>query len=159
MPGPQSPAAGAFAARLLALLRHHRLFAASLGVIVLAAIVVGGVLFFAQGERGVSVDLGGPLTYHPLPDLIADLKPSAKRSHHIKLVVVVQIPAQQLPRLTEKQVEIIAAIQTELRELSVEEVAGSAGVDRLRTLILDVVNRSISPAQARTVLFTQMVVD
>jgi len=91
--------------------------------------------------------------------VISDLKPSQRRAHHIRLSIVVQIPEQSVHLLTAHEMAITPGLQTRLRELSTAEVAGAAGSERLRLEVLGVVNRVIAPASARTVLFTQLVVD
>jgi flagellar basal body-associated protein FliL len=163
MASPKSPAAAAGPrlrlSRIAEMLRRQPLFSACVAVVLLGGIGTGAILLLGGRPEGVTVDLGGPLTYQPLPEIIADLKPSAKRSHHIKLVIVAQLPAQQAAGLTAKEVEVVAAVQARLRELSVQDVAGATGADRLRAIVLAAVNATIAPAQARTVLFTQMLVD
>jgi flagellar basal body-associated protein FliL len=154
-----APTAPSRLSRIAGIFRGERLLAACLAVVVVGGMVVATIFVLGDKPSGVTVQLGGPLVYQPLPEIIADLKPSARRSHHIKLAIVMQLPAQQIGLVTSKETEIIAAVQMRLRELTVADVDGAAGADRLRVLVLDAVNGAIAPAQARTVLFTQLIVD
>jgi flagellar basal body-associated protein FliL len=166
-PAPDAAGAGAAATaapgggvgRLIALLRRERGFTVGLAVLLLAGVGIGTYALVGQRSPGVTVGLGGPLIYKPLPEIYADLKSSGKRTNHIKLVVVVQVPTEHAPALAAKEVAIIHAIQTRLRDTSAAEIAGGPGVEHLRQMILGAVNQEIAPAQARQVLFTQMLVD
>lgn len=146
-------------ARWLVFAARQPVFAAAGALALLAILVAIAVLLFGERQRMAVVDLGGPLIFQPLPDVLSDLQPSQRRAHHIRLSIVVQLPEQSAKLLTAREVEIVSGLQTRLRELSHEEVAGAAGSERLRLEVLGVVNRVIAPASARTVLFTQLVVD
>ncbi len=146
-------------ARWLVLAGRHPALAAAAALALLAIVVAVAVVVFGERQRMAVVDLGGPLIFQPLPDVLSDLKPSQRRAHHIRLSIVVQVPEQSAKLLTAREVEIVSGLQTRLRELSPEEVAGAAGSERLRLEVLGVLNRVIAPASARTVLFTQLVVD
>lgn len=163
MASPKSPAARPGIAfrlgRIVEMFRRQRLFAACLAVVLLGGIAVAAVMMFGGPQQGVTVELGGPMVLQPLPEIVADLKPSARRSHHIKLIAVAQLPAKQVAAFTAKEVEMAVALQARLRELSVEDVAGAEGADRLRAVMIEAINGAVAPAQVRNVLFTQMVVD
>lgn len=146
-------------ARWLAFAGRQPVLAAAAALALLAVLVALAVLVFGERHREAVVDLGGPLIFQPLPDVLSDLKPSHRRAHHIRLSIVVQVPEQSAKLVTAREVEIVSALHTRLRELGREEVAGAAGSERLRLEVLGVVNRVIAPASARTVLFTQLVVD
>jgi flagellar basal body-associated protein FliL len=154
-----TPSPGGRVGRLIALLRRERAF--TLGLVVLLLTGIGFGIYGVGGERSpsVTVGLGGPLIYKPLPEIFADLKSSGKRTNHIKLVVVVQVPTEHAPALAAKEAAIIHAIQARLRDTAAAEIAGGPGVEHLRQMILGAVNQEIAPAQARQVLFTQMLVD
>lgn len=147
------------AKRLLAAAKRQPLLTVAVALTLLAIFGAAGVLVFGERERVAVVDLGGPLVFQPIADVISDLKPSARRAHHIRLSIVVQVPQQYAPALTTQEMAITSGLQTRLRELTPEEVAGAAGSERLRLEVLGVINRAIAPASARTVLFTQLVVD
>ncbi len=53
---------------------------------------------------------------------------------------------------------IVDSFQIYLRELRVEDLQGSAGLQRLREELLLRVNAAIAPAKARDVLFKEMLV-
>jgi flagellar basal body-associated protein FliL len=111
------------------------------------------------GARAVVLPMAGPITFHALPELVADLKGSRSRAHYVQLAAVVEVAAESVGKLREKEVEITAAVQARLRDLSTTDLAGSAGVERLRADVLAVIDEHLSPAKARTVLFTRFLVD
>lgn len=111
------------------------------------------------GARAVARPMPGPIAYHLLPDLVADLKSSRSRPHYVQLSTVVELPQEALESLREKEVEIVAAIQARLRDLYKTDLIGSAGVERLRSDVQTVVNAHIAPTRVRAVLFTRFLVD
>lgn len=112
------------------------------------------------GVRAVSVVLSGPGVYHALPEFIADLKKTARaKTHFVQLAVVLEAPEQVLAKVREQEVRIISDVQTLLRELERQDLAGAAGTERLRREILAVVNRHVAPEKGEAVLFTKFLLD
>ncbi len=143
-----------------ALLRPDCIAAAGLAVsVLLAAVSVLSALPAEKGgARAVTVAIGST-SYHPLPDLVADLKTSGSRSHYLQLAAVLEVPDEALARLRAEETRILSDVQTRLRELQREDLAGAAGLERVRRDIVEVVDRHIAPARASGVLFTKFLVD
>jgi len=111
------------------------------------------------GARAIALPVQEPVTFQILPEFVADLKSFKARRHHIQLQWVVELPGELVPKLIAAQAPILAEVQARLRELSPGELAGSAGIERLRGDILGIVNHHLAPEHARTVLFSKFLVD
>jgi flagellar basal body-associated protein FliL len=111
------------------------------------------------GARAVSVVLAGPAAYHALPEFVADLKTSRAKAHFLQLVVVLEAPEQALAKVREEEARIISDVQTRLREFERQELAGSAGAERVRREVLAVIDRHVAPEKRRSVLFTKFLLD
>jgi flagellar basal body-associated protein FliL len=153
--------AGRLRSGLGKMLKPVALAAAALGVSVaiLSAAVVRAYPDVKGGARAVNQPVAGPITFHTIPDFIADLKGARGRSRHVQLAAVVEITEDIAERLRDEEKLIMAEMQTRLRDMSAQELAGAAGVERLRSEMLTIVNRHIAPAQARAVLFTRFLID
>jgi flagellar basal body-associated protein FliL len=163
--GDESDVARTLSAKLSArlstgLLRPDCIAAAGLAASLLLA--AAAVLSTLPGEKGgsraVTVAIGA-IGYHVLPEFVADLKTSRSKSHYLQLAAVLELPEEALARLRANETAILSEIQTRLRELQREDLAGAAGLERVRRDIAEVVDRHIAPSQARDVLFTKFLVD
>lgn len=129
-------------------------------VLALAVMAGGGWGLWSSRHAGeVVIEIGDPLVYRPLPELLADLKPSGNRIHHIRLTIVAQVPEAAEAAIAQKEPEILAQVQAHLRELERRELIGQAGSDRLRRDVLAIVNAAIAPSRAHGLLFTQFLLD
>lgn len=123
----------------------------------LAALLV--VLLTFEDRSAVTIELGGPNVYHPLPEFMADLKPQGGRTRHVRLAIVLQVPQERVGAIEAKQVEILAAIQAHLRDQEHKSLVGTAGAERLRAELRDTVNRELGGTDVRVVLFTHFLLD
>ena len=57
------------------------------------------------------------------------------------------------------EAQILSDLQTRLRELQREDLAGAAGLERVRRDMVEVVDRHIAPARVSGVLFTKFLLD
>ena len=124
---------------------------------ILAALLI--VVLTSEDRSGVTIELGGPNVYYPLPEFMADLKPQGGRTRHVRLAVVLQVPQERVPVIESKQVEILAAIQAHLRDQEHKSLIGTAGAERLRVELRDTVNRELGGTDVRVVLFTHFLLD
>ena len=132
--------------------------AAIIAAAVVAIIVAGSGIFYLVSsgddeQASATIDLGGPLVYHALPEFLVDLQPDGNTRHHIKLQIVAEIPENHVPRITAQEVAVVDAVLAYLREQNHAELTGEAGAERLRSELLAVINGKIAPAQVRTILF------
>jgi flagellar basal body-associated protein FliL len=107
----------------------------------------------------VTLEVGKPVTYQ-LPEIRTDLKKIGKRSHFIKINLIVQVNETDLPVLKDelKAALIVDNIKTQLRDLEYKDVIGKEGSERLRFELLNVINFAIAPVKAHTVLFKDLII-
>jgi flagellar basal body-associated protein FliL len=149
------------ATKFLSLDKKKRIaIAAAGGLIVISGIaapvfLVGG----DEVQREVVVTLGEPLVQHEFPLFLADLTPTRRRSSHVKMKMIVEIDAEGLHVLTDKENDIMAAVLAHLRDQTREVLYGKEGTARLRRELLDVVNQEIKPNRADSILFTELLIN
>jgi len=129
---------------------------------------VGGFLMIGKGgehkeEGAVELDEhGNPINttvYYTMPEFLVNLSSSGKSSVFLKTTVVLEVAKQtDVPLIEANLPRIVDGINTYLRELRASDLAGSAGIQRLREEILLRVNKSIAPTQINDVLFKEIVV-
>ena len=133
--------------------------------IVPIAIAGGGAFYLVgggdedEGPGSATIDLGGPLVYHELPEFLADLQPEGPTSHHIKLQIVAELPEDHVPMMAKYEIGVVDAVLAHLRTQRRDDLTGEAGAERLRSSLLAVINSEIAPAQARTILFKRFLMD
>ena len=133
---------------------------AALVVVALAVVAAVPALLLTMEDRSeVSIQLGGPSVYHPLPEFMADLKPQGGRTRHVRLAIVLQVPQDRVGAIAAKEVEILAAIQAHLRDQEHKSLVGTAGANRLRGELRDIINRALGQTDVRVVLFTHFLLD
>lgn len=97
--------------------------------------------------------------YYTMPEFLVNLNASGKSASFLKTTVVLQLSGQtdvltveaNLPRLMD-------AFNTYLRELRSSDLAGSAGIQRLREELLLRTNKTLAPLEVNDVLFKEIVV-
>jgi flagellar FliL protein len=142
-------------------------------IIAVAALVligggVGGFLMMGKGgehKEAGAVELdehGKPINtavYYTMPEFLVNLNSSGKSSIFLKTTVVLEVAKQtDVPLIESNLPRIVDGINTYLRELRASDLAGSAGIQRLREEILLRVNKAIAPTQINDVLFKEIVV-
>jgi len=133
--------------------------------IVAIAIAGGGVSYLVwggdedEGPGSATIDLGGPLVYHELPEFLGDLRPEGATTHHIKLQIVAELPEDHVPLMARHEIGVVDAVLAHLRTQRRDDLTGEAGAERLRSNLLAVINGEIAPAQARTILFKRYLMD
>ncbi len=107
----------------------------------------------------VSLELGKPVT-HELPQIRTDLKRSGRRSQFIRMTIIVQLNEQDLPVLQDevKTTEVLDSIKTHLRGLEFQDLQGKTGSERLRFELLNVINHTLAPVKAHTILFKDLLI-
>lgn len=122
----------------------------------------GLVLFPPNSDSNqgtVVIAIAGPISYHEFPEFVADLRTSRRRVHYVQLAPVVEIAEEGLVKLRAEQAAIIADMQISLRDLRRQDLTGSAGVERLRSVFAGIVDRHIAPEKVSSVMFTKFLVD
>ena len=114
-----------------------------------------------QGEElGEDGKPAAKTIYYTLPEFLVNLNTSGKSSSFLKTTIILElnkftdvvIVEANLPRLLD-------AMNTYLRELRASDLAGSAGIQRLREELLLRANKALAPSvKVNDVLFKEIVV-
>ncbi len=94
-----------------------------------------------------------------LPDILVNLRSSGRRMRYLKLKAVLEVvdpeTAGAVRGLTPR---VMDSIQLYLRSLTVEDVRGALGMEKLKEEMLARINRAIRPHRVEDVLFKEMLV-
>lgn len=112
-----------------------------------------------EGEGELLTEAEGPSVYYDIPDMLVNLNSSGRKTGYLKLSVSVEVGSEEdagqlemvLPR-------IVDSFQVYLRELRVEDLSGSAGLQRLREELLTRVSNAAAPTVVRDLLFREMLI-
>ncbi len=112
-----------------------------------------------EGEGELLTEAEGPSVYYDIPDMLVNLNSSGRKIGYLKLSVSVEVGSEEdagqlemvLPR-------IVDSFQVYLRELRVEDLSGSAGLQRLREELLRRVSNAAAPTVIRDLLFREMLI-
>src|SRR4051812_11426245 len=112
----------------------------------------------AKGKAGE----GGPaedVTFVELPDMLVNLQAETSRPRYLRLRIAVEVEddkaAAAVKALTPR---VLDSFQMFLRSLTVDDVQGSAGMERLKEEMLARVNVAVEPSRIRDVLFKEILV-
>ena len=110
-------------------------------------------------DGGEQVAKAPALAFVDLPDLIVNLQSDSRRPRFLKLRVALEVDSEAagegVKTLTPR---VMDSFQMYLRALSVDEVQGSAGMQKLKEEMMARVNLAIEPHRIRDVLFKEMLV-
>ncbi len=99
------------------------------------------------------------LAFLDLPDILVNLQSTGRTQSFLKLKVALEYDqADTLVQLNQKMPRVIDNFQVYLREMRSDDLAGSAGLQRLKEELLYRVNAAIAPAKISDVLFKEMLV-
>ncbi|MHA1600654.1 MAG: flagellar basal body-associated FliL family protein [Alphaproteobacteria bacterium] len=101
----------------------------------------------------------GPSTFYDLPDMLVNLNSTGRKKSYLKISVSLEMASEKdIEHLEQVLPRVIDNFQVYLRELRIEDLRGSAGLQRLREeLLLRVVN-AVQPAVVRDVLFRELLI-
>lgn len=106
----------------------------------------------AHGEPQVAV-------YYDVPDLLVNLNTGENGQAFLRLTVSLELTGPDARGLIESiEPRIVDSFQVYLRELRVEDLSGSAGMQRLREELLLRVNAAAQSHVVKDVLFKEMLV-
>lgn len=113
-----------------------------------------------DGEGGIKLAEGpNGEGFMTLPDLIVNIATADSRPAYLKLRLTLQAKDMETAEAIEPLLPRILDQYTGfLRELRMEDIAGSAGYSRLQLELLKRVNLAIAPAQVDAVLIEEMLV-
>jgi flagellar FliL protein len=101
----------------------------------------------------------GPAIFYDLPEMLINLTSGGRRANFLKISVSLELQSEaDLPQIEAVLPRIRDNFQVYLRELRIEDLQGSAGLQRLREELLLRVNAAARPAVIQDVLFKEMLV-
>ena len=120
--------------------------------------MVGGGEDKAHAEPAVEAEPVAAV-YYELPELLVNLNSSGRKTSFLKLTVSLELGSDKsVAEIQKVQPRGIDAFQVYLRELRIDDLKGSAGLQRLREELLVRVNAAVAPVQVHDVLFKEMLV-
>lgn len=133
---------------------------------------VGGTLFFtgffshkatpeeiaAEKNKPVAIDLS-KIAFYAMPEMLVNLTRQGKKASFLRMVVKLELTnGEEVKTLDALKPRIIDQFQAYLRELRVEDVEGSSGLQRLREELLKRVNQVVAPIKVHDILFETLLV-
>jgi len=124
-----------------------------------AGLYFSGILFHEKPHE-VTVDLPGPPVYQDIQRITVDLKPSPGHARPlIRLSLQAELEGESAQQaFLASETRIMDAMQSHLRDLTVEELAGEQGTARLREDLTIIINRIIAPERAVSVLYKEILI-
>lgn len=108
----------------------------------------------AQGEEAQ-----GEVVFFDLPELLVNLNTGTKKASYLKIKVALELPGvKSQERVQAMLPRVLDNMQVYLRELRLEDLSGSAGVQRLKEELVTRINAAIEPQKINDVLFKEMLV-
>ncbi|HEX6012728.1 MAG TPA: flagellar basal body-associated FliL family protein [Geminicoccaceae bacterium] len=94
-----------------------------------------------------------------MPDLIVNLRSDAPRMRYLKLRVSLEVDGEPAADAVRQLMpRVMDGFQLYLRALSVDEVSGAAGMQRLKEELIARVNLAVRPVQVNDVLLKEILV-
>jgi flagellar FliL protein len=101
----------------------------------------------------------GPSVYYEVPEMLVNLNTTGRRAGYLKISVSLEVASEEdFARLDAILPRIVDDFQVYLRELRVEDLHGSAGLQRLREELFMRVSNAAAPTEVRDVLFREMLI-
>lgn len=106
-----------------------------------------------------AAEASGPSAFFDLPEMLVNLNPTGRKASYLKISLSLEVAtADDVAHLQSVLPRIIDNFQVYLRELRIEDLRGSAGLQRLREELLLRVNAAAEPVAVKDVLFREMLV-
>lgn len=122
------------------------------------ALAAGG----GGGEKKEGAEAGvplGPPFFFDLPDMLVNLNTNRSRPSFLKIKITVEVAAaEDIGRVNHVMPMVLDGVQMYLRELKPENIAGSAGMYRLRQDLVARIAAPAYPAKVKDVLFKELLV-
>ena len=142
--------------------KKRKLMMIGAAVLVLLGGAAGGYfLFFQKKEPTKTADLPPPKPlFVDMPDLLVNMSTQpGERTQYLKIKVVLEVKDQPLVAQIQPNIpRVVDIFQTYLREVRPTDLAGSAGMFRLKEELTRRANATIAPHQVSAVLFKEILV-
>jgi flagellar FliL protein len=101
----------------------------------------------------------GPSFYYDIPEMLVNLNTGGRKAEYLKISVSVEVGSEEdAEQLMQVLPRIIDNFQVYLRELRIEDLHGSAGLQRLREELLMRVTNAAAPIVVKDILFREMLI-
>jgi len=118
--------------------------------------------FLGTGEQDkelLAKEEQGPSAYYDLPEMLVNLNSAGRKTSYLKISVSLEMASEKdVAQIEQVLPRIVDNFQVYLRELRIEDLRGSAGLQRLREELLLRVANAARPAVVRDVLFREMLI-
>jgi flagellar protein FliL len=116
-----------------------------------------------KAEGGMELDEEGKpilkVVYYTLPEFLVNLNVGGKQTSFLKTTIILELNKQMDVAMVEANLpRLLDAFNTYLRELRASDLAGSAGIQRLREELLLRANKALAPTKVNDVLFKEIVI-
>ena len=113
-------------------------------------------------DNGGPVVLGAPVEtaiFYDLPEMLVNLNTSGRVRNFLKMRVTLELAsAEDIITVETVLPRIVDNFQVYLRDRSVDDLQGAAGMYRLREELLNRINSAVRPIRVNDVLFKEMIV-
>lgn len=126
-----------------------------------AGLYLSGVMdkLLGDDDGEARAERSGPSVYYDMPTMLVNLNSSSRGNSFLKLSVALELRNEAArDRIDEVMPRVVDNFQVYLRELRIEDLQGSAGLQRLREELLLRVNTAVDDVEVRDVLFREMLV-
>lgn len=101
----------------------------------------------------------GQTVFYDIPEMLVNLNSTGRKANYLKISVSLEIASEKdVAQLEQVMPRIVDNFQVYLRELRIEDLRGSAGLQRLREELLLRVATAAQPVVVRDVLFREMLI-
>lgn len=133
-----------------------------LGLVILAGAGAGAYFVFfnkpAEEDKAASKAVASAV-YYTLPEFLVNLNSGTKQTSFLKATIVLELESSlDIHPLEGNLPKLMDAFNTYLRELRSSDLAGSAGIQRLREELLLRGNKAMAPIKINDVLFKEIIV-
>ncbi len=100
----------------------------------------------------------GPV-FAEMPQILINLNTTGRRPTYLRLKVSLELMKEDdRAKVTEAMPRVVDTFQLYLRELAIDELQGTAGIERLREELRLRVSAAIAPVEIKDVLFSEMII-
>ncbi len=112
----------------------------------------------AEGDGHGEGESTGPV-FAEMPQILINLNTTGRRPTYLRLKVSLELMKEaDRVKVTEAMPRVVDTFQLYLRELALDELQGTAGIERLREELRLRVSAAISPVEIKDVLFSEMII-
>lgn len=112
----------------------------------------------SSSEKKKEIDIT-KVEFATLPEILINLRSSDGRSSFLKATFIIECPNEEVSKKIDKiKPLLVDQIQVYLRELEVEDLRGSAGMQRIRQELVTRSNALLTPEKINNILFKEFLV-